>query len=59
MLPYLKPNALVILHDTEAVPEVADALKYLLEKNLVSVAANFVAPRNEPPAFGITVCRIV
>ena len=57
--PYLTPNAIVILHDTTAVPAVADALRQLLQERRVTVIANFVAPDNAPPAFGITVCEVL
>jgi len=58
LLPYFKPDALVIFHDTVACPSVADALKYLLQKDHVRVIANFIAPKDEPPAFGITICKV-
>jgi len=58
VLPYLKPDALVILHDTAAVSAVAEALTQLLEERLVYVIANFIAPKDTPPAFGITVCGV-
>lgn len=57
--PYLKPSSLVILHDTTAVAAVAEARNQLIKDSKVHILAEFIAPREETPAFGITVCGVL